>query len=1061
MIRPLLLAFLIPLGHFAIADEKITGTQVISAEEFDTITDTDIDENAPSFATLVDEFESNPDTVKYRAIWDHYIANGGPNEYNQILIDIPELKDRSFSSSERCPEIIDRVNLALELHYPSLALHYLALRCSEGLGDSERANREEVIVDVITDLMINNGSGESDADPYWVGDYTDVDQFMALAGIEVIDKYLQTYNDDTFFQWVLYEDSETGLQDYYHFDCTDYFTALLIGAEKPQISDNPIADAIFRSNWDTAIPIAIFAEAGIPEAQILMGNLSVDMVKQFPEFVSSALSYYASASRQGSVIAKGLYASAIFTLQNKAKYAEAIEYLIDATEKNYQYATYLLTMTYLLDVDGNDDEQLADQLIQLLAQNQPIENVYFKLGEHLTEAFGRLADNDLGIDFYEKAADLGHAEAAYTLGLKYFYGRDGISESHKKGLRWMQRAAAMDSPGANVELSYLYLGNNDIDEDHEKALLFAKRGAELGEFNGYNNLATIYDRIYSGHYNAAAAAENFKKSVEQGSNYAKYHLAVKYLIGSGIELDFLKAYQLSEELIADNDKNGYLLQAHMYQNGWHLEQDINKARELYLSKTNSALILSQYNKALLHTPEHAGIAALNRDIDDLKRRANSNATDALLLGFYHDNGYLTKKNINKARKFYQKAGDLGLAVGYALYADTYNGLTFYSSDKKKLRKYHKKAYDNGYHYSALQLAESYLHNADKDDFQIAFEYLKIAAAQQQPRAMLLLAKAHENGQGTVRDLKLALETYEKAYELGNLEAARQLGWLYAQNKTYGNIDNAIKYYTAAAENGHTNSMHAVARLHHNYYKNFLDIDKAVYWYTRAEEKGHHKAGVALGQMYLTGAGVDANTSVGLLYLNKYVRKSNYDAFFWLARAMQHGLGLELDIDKAEDLYEQLVDLKHANATNNYAFILHQKSNGNRGYRRAMRYFKSADKRGSITAKLNIGWMLEHGQGVGIDINKALDYYIAAAIKGSSCALYRLVLVAKNGEMNEPVNMEKAKQFLREIEAKRKSRSTVGIQDCLVEIPEDLSELHAELFDDSDATTGITVTQSST
>lgn len=1002
---------------------------------------------APSPSELIKQFESSPSTEAYQAIWDQYIAEGQPNEYGQLLTDIPEMTDAGFNSTENCPELIKKVNQALINHYPSLALHYLALRCNEALGHVEQADSEEQIVNIITELMLKDGTGKTYAEAYWVGHYADVNQFMRLAGIDIIDTHLKVFDDSTFYQSVLFEDSETGKQKFYSFNCSDYFNALLVDIEKPKLTDNPIADAIFRSNWDMAIPVAAMAQAGISEAQILMGDLSADMASRFPEFAAAALLYYSNASKSGSVIAKGRYASAIYVAQLEEKYSEATDYIVDAVESGYQFATYILTVNYLLGINDDKNIELARQLIKLLAKTEPIEEVYFNIAEYLTEWGGALSNNKLGIEYYEKSAELGYAKAASELGRKYLYAEGGIEKSTKKGLAWLKQAATMGDTDAHLKLSYAYFGHNGVKEDQDIAVFHSRKAAELGDAVGYQNMASANNDPKSKFYNRALAAEQYKLGAEAGNKYSMYALALMYLDGKDIESDYQKAFELSEQLIEKNDNGGHQLQAIMYHNGLHFEKDIEKARQLYTEKSGNGS-LTQLNKAILYLPNQRSYIYLTQDISQLKQQAKKDPLIALQLGTYYANGHFVEQDIRKARKYFQRAGDMGLAVGFSKYADTYSfSSTFFSSDAKRLKKNYLKAYEAGYLYAALPLGEYYLREAGSaQEYQRAYGFFSVAAEQNQPRAHLLIGRMHEKGLGKPKNMQVALKHYEKAYELGNLDASKELGWLYAQIGIYGDIDKAIERYETSASAGNASSMYAMAVLYHGYIKSFLDLDKAVYWYTQAEEKGHQAAGVKLGQMYLTGDGVEQNPAVGLLYLNKYARKNNFDAYFWLARAHQYGLGVEQNSEHAKDLYKQLVEVKHAKSINNYAYMLYQDSSTKRDYKKALSYFERSQKQGSRTAKLNLGWMYEHGQGTSMNINKAMDYYISAATKGSSCALYRLVLIAKNGEMSEPINLDKARQFLKETESRQTTGSTIGTQDCLVKIPEDLSGINNELLE---------------
>lgn len=59
------------------------------------------------------------------------------------------------------------------------------------------------------------------------------------------------------------------------------------------------------------------------------------------------------------------------------------------------------------------------------------------------------------------------------------------------------------------------------------------------------------------------------------------------------------------------------------------------------------------------------------------------------------------------------------------------------------------------------------------------------------------------------------------------------------------------------------------------------------------------------------------------------------------------------------------------------------------FEKAMYYFDVAEKRGSIQAKFNLGYMYRNGLGVKSDIQKAVNYYFEAADAGDQKAVHEL------------------------------------------------------------------------
>lgn len=66
-----------------------------------------------------------------------------------------------------------------------------------------------------------------------------------------------------------------------------------------------------------------------------------------------------------------------------------------------------------------------------------------------------IANDEKAVYWYKKAADLGHADAQYYVGLIYL-GRLGIPTDEDAAYAWIKKAAKNGSKQAQKELKYLY-----------------------------------------------------------------------------------------------------------------------------------------------------------------------------------------------------------------------------------------------------------------------------------------------------------------------------------------------------------------------------------------------------------------------------------------------------------------------------------------------------------------------------------------------------------------------------------------------------------------------------
>ncbi|MGE5625687.1 MAG: tetratricopeptide repeat protein [Bacillota bacterium] len=123
------------------------------------------------------------------------------------------------------------------------------------------------------------------------------------------------------------------------------------------------------------------------------------------------------------------------------------------------------------------------------------------LGVMLTTR-GKYADAAL---WYQRAADLGIATAAYNLGTLYYNGQ-GFPQDYTKARQWFETAAKRNDPYAEFQLGMMYGNGKGVDVD------------------------------------AAAELHWYTKAAQQGLPAAQYNLAVMYHNAEGVEQDDVKAY---------------------------------------------------------------------------------------------------------------------------------------------------------------------------------------------------------------------------------------------------------------------------------------------------------------------------------------------------------------------------------------------------------------------------------------------------------------------------------------------------------------------------------------
>ena len=161
-----------------------------------------------------------------------------------------------------------------------------------------------------------------------------------------------------------------------------------------------------------------------------------------PFSIEEAMKYYEMAAKQNNTIGMTNLAN-LYLRENKLKKAKPL--LVKAAEKEYGYAQYLLAMNFFDLYSENNKEALF---------------------------------------WLEKAANNDEPEALFQLGVYYSEGNDLA-----KSIKYYQRAAELNHADAALELSYIYDEGAIVEQDDDKALFFLKKSAELGNQEAIEELA--------------------------------------------------------------------------------------------------------------------------------------------------------------------------------------------------------------------------------------------------------------------------------------------------------------------------------------------------------------------------------------------------------------------------------------------------------------------------------------------------------------------------------------------------------------------------------------------
>ena len=418
------------------------------------------------------------------------------------------------------------------------------------------------------------------------------------------------------------------------------------------------------------------------------------------------------------------------------------------------------------------------------------------------------------------------------------------------------------------------------------------------------NVRKLWNQYQSGEYVETAPIEQTKTTEKAGGEEAfltaeqyyeeeKYTEAVEWYMKAAKEEHAEAQYMLGE----------------CYYDGTGVEQDYSIAVEWYKRASKQGLSQAQY-----------------------------------CLGYSYYKGEGVKQDYKLAVKYFSQAAEQGHAK-----AQRWLSLCYYDGegvevDMNKALELILQAINNGDVWANGVLGAYYQEGkAVEQNYEKGFEYILKAAELGNPDAQNWVGDLYREGIGTTKNDRLAVRWYEKAAGQGIAESQYMLGECYYNG--YGvtrDEGTAAKWYTKAAEQGYGLAQEALGRCYAWGQGVQIDYSKAMEWLTMAAEQGYNRQ----LHMFLISAKYDMDMGNGraeekllaaaeagfaeaqcalgnLLYFGKTGRKDYNQAVYWYEKAVEqnhaeacyrlggcyeYGMGVEKDIDKANELYAKASQL---------------------------------------------------------------------------------------------------------------------------------------------------------
>ena len=135
-----------------------------------------------------------------------------------------------------------------------------------------------------------------------------------------------------------------------------------------------------------------------------------------------------------------------------------------------------------------------------------------------------IKDQDTAIRYYEKSANLGNADAMWSLSIIFRDGIDGVKADKELAFEWALRAAEKRHKFSQFEVGMMYLEGEGVDQDYKKSVIWLTKALDNDLDNNYR------DRL---------VAEELDGLIGRQLGYA-------YAQGKGVDRDWNKAVMFKE-----------------------------------------------------------------------------------------------------------------------------------------------------------------------------------------------------------------------------------------------------------------------------------------------------------------------------------------------------------------------------------------------------------------------------------------------------------------------------------------------------------------------------------
>jgi uncharacterized protein len=403
--------------------------------------------------------------------------------------------------------------------------------------------------------------------------------------------------------------------------------------------------------------------------------------------IEVAFTYYKQAGDLNNPV--GLYNVGKYFLEKK-DYKQAIDYFKKSSFLDYPLAFIKLSDIYL---NGNGVRKNKKKAFKFLenAVNLNEVDAFHLLGKFYLLGIGTKKNENKAYEYFNLSAQNNNAEGMFLLGDLLLEGKK-VKNDFESGFFYLDKAATNNNISAINRLKDLYLQPHSYLKKHsdlyrkEMCFYYDEILANLKNVEALKRTAFAY---YEGNdfikINFDKSSKYFKILYDLDNVDGYLGLGLSYMYGQGVQLDYERAKDYLEIASTRDSSKAKNSLGDLYRLGKGVEISYARARDYYLEAAKQEEVEALINLGLLHYRKQIKNATESLAFQFMSQASKKHNANAFYwLGIFYDKGVGCEKNLDEAKKMFEKAIELGnLGAKYKLATMLYDSLLLEKKKKKK------------------------------------------------------------------------------------------------------------------------------------------------------------------------------------------------------------------------------------------------------------------------------------------------------------------------------------------------------------------------------------------